>query len=115
MPQEEQFSEDLDPAALQALDRTVSSEEIASFYKRKIVPRLKGVTSNCIRAEVCLYTSTPSEDFVIEAHRESDDVLMVSACSGHGFKHSAAIGEACAEWAVDGSSTLSLAPFRKSR
>ena len=38
-------------------------------------------------------------------------VILVSPCSGHGFKHSAAIGEAVAEWIVDGRSRLDLGPF----
>jgi glycine/D-amino acid oxidase-like deaminating enzyme len=38
-------------------------------------------------------------------------VQVVSACSGHGFKHSAAIGEAVAQRATTGSSTLDLSSF----
>jgi hypothetical protein len=56
----------------------VQEAEIASFYRRKVVPRLQGVTDRCVRAEVCLYTSTPSEEFVIDTTRESEDVLLVS-------------------------------------
>jgi glycine/D-amino acid oxidase-like deaminating enzyme len=125
---EEQFSECLDPAALAQLDRSVSAAEVKGFYERKVLPRLRGVKENCVRAEVCLYTSTPSEDFVIDTSRECEDVLLVSACSGHGFKHSAAIGEACAEWAAgaagaggsgarsySSSAGLSLEPFRRWR
>ena len=44
-----------------------------------------------------------------------DRVLIASPCSGHGFKHSAAIGEALAQWVVDGESTLDLSPFRLAR
>ena len=35
---------------------------------------------------------------MIDRHPEHDAVLIVSACSGHGFKHSPAIGEAVAQW-----------------
>jgi sarcosine oxidase len=35
----------------------------------------------------------------------------VSACSGHGFKHSAALGEALAEACVGGAWPPVLAPF----
>ena len=37
--------------------------------------------------------------------------MVVSACSGHGFKHSAAIGEAVAETVLTGRSAIDLAPF----
>jgi sarcosine oxidase len=35
----------------------------------------------------------------------------MSACSGHGFKHSAALGEALAERLLQGRSVIDLAPF----
>ena len=45
---------------------------------------------------MCLYTVTPDFGFVIDAHPHCDRVIIASPCSGHGFKHSAAIGEALA-------------------
>jgi sarcosine oxidase len=36
---------------------------------------------------------------------------VVSACSGHGFKHSAALGEALAAQLLCGHSAVDLAPF----
>ncbi len=47
----------------------------------------------CIRTETCLYTVTPDHEFVIDRLPGSRRVIVASACSGHGFKHSAAIGE----------------------
>jgi sarcosine oxidase len=44
-----------------------------------------------------------------------ENVIFVSACSGHAFKHSAAIGEALAQWLVEGKSRLDLNPFRLAR
>jgi sarcosine oxidase len=37
--------------------------------------------------------------------------VLVSPCSGHGFKHSAAIGEAVAEWVTEGRSRLDPGAF----
>lgn len=34
---------------------------------------------------------------MIDRHPEHRGVIFASACSGHGFKHSAAVGEALAE------------------
>jgi sarcosine oxidase len=48
---------------------------------------------------------------VIDRHPEHDSVLVVSACSGHGFKHSPAIGEAVAQLLSTGASDIDLAPF----
>lgn len=41
--------------------------------------------------------------------------MVVSACSGHGFKHSAGIGEAVAQMLCDGRSEIDLQPFRLAR
>jgi glycine/D-amino acid oxidase-like deaminating enzyme len=38
-------------------------------------------------------------------------VTVVSACSGHDFKHSAALGEAIAEQIADGGSRIPLDAF----
>jgi len=42
---------------------------------------------------------------------ESERVLVVSPCSGHGFKHSAAIGEAVSQRLLDGASCIDLSSF----
>ena len=47
-----------------------------------------------LRGATCLYTSTPDFNFWVGPHPELDRVTVVSACSGHGFKHAAALGEA---------------------
>jgi len=38
-------------------------------------------------------------------------VTVVSACSGHGFKHSAALGEAVADTLLGRAPQVDLAPF----
>jgi sarcosine oxidase len=42
-------------------------------------------------------------------------VLIASACSGHGFKHSAGLGEAIADHVLDRPSELDLRPFARQR
>lgn len=65
--------------------------------------------------DVCLFTNTPDHDFVIDFHPESPNVLLSSACSGHGFKFASAIGEIQADLAAEGKSRFDLSPFRVSR
>src|SRR6185312_2782291 len=79
-----------------SVSRTVSGDEIAAMHAL-IAPYLPGVGPRCLRASTCLYTVTPDYGFVIDDLDEDGRVILVSACSGHGFKHSAAIGEALAE------------------
>ena len=68
-----------------------------STYENCVAPYLPAVSGTCLRATTCLYTVTPDFGFVIDAHPEFESVVVASPCSGHGFKHSAAIGEALAE------------------
>ena len=49
------------------------------------------------RSATCLYTNTADGHFLVMPHARHDEVLIVSACSGHGFKFASAIGEAVAD------------------
>ena len=57
---------------------------------------------------------TPDAGFIIDRHPDMDRVMVVSACSGHGFKHSVSIGEAVAS-TLSGAPALSLQRFALSR
>ena len=94
----------------EAVDRTVSDAEKRAMYDY-IAPYFPGFSNNCIKAAVCLYTVTPDAEFVIDTHPDMPRVIIASPCSGHGFKHSAAIGEALAELVIDGKSRLDLSAF----
>ena len=108
----EQFVDTTDP---DRVTREVTAAEIADIYTTHIRGRLVGITDRCLRAETCLYTVTPDSRFVIDRHPESERIVVASPCSGHGFKHSAAIGEALAELTLSGRSRLDLTPFSLAR
>ena len=96
-------------------DRGVAPDESRAMAGRHLAGRLDGVGDAATRAKTCLYTQTPDSQFVIDAHPDCARVLIVSPCSGHGFKHSAAIGEAVAERVLDGASRLDLSSFALGR
>lgn len=96
-----------------AVDRSVSVSEAQAMHALAS-PHVR-ITSRLVRSAVCLYTITPDFHFVIDQPVNSDRVWLVSACSGHGFKHSAGVGEALAQCLVDGCSEADLGPFRLSR
>ncbi|MCW6511689.1 N-methyl-L-tryptophan oxidase [Lichenifustis flavocetrariae] len=98
-----------------AVDRTVDPAESERMYRDSIAGRLAGATPQVAKAAVCLYTVTPDRGFIIDQHPEMDRVTVVSACSGHGFKHSAGIGEALAALLADGRSRIDLQPFALGR
>jgi sarcosine oxidase len=86
--------------------------ETAAMYRHCIETRLPWLGPHPVRTLSCLYTSTRRSRFIIDRHPEHATVLIVSPCSGHGFKHSPAIGEAVAQWVTEGEPELDLAPFR---
>lgn len=98
-----------------AVDRVVTAHEITAMFEQHIARQLPGLTSSALRTATCLYTVTPDGSFVFDQHPAWAHVLLVSACSGHGFKHSAAIGEAVSQRLVDGRSALDLASFTLDR
>lgn len=95
--------------------RAVEPREREAMYQTHLAGRIAGIQANASKSVACLYTVTPDRGFIIDRHPELDRVLVVSACSGHGFKHSAGIGEAVAQTIVDGRSDVDLSPFRLSR
>jgi sarcosine oxidase len=48
---------------------------------------------------------------VIDTHPEHERVIFASPCSGHGFKHSGAIGEALADRLRNRPLKVDLSPF----
>jgi sarcosine oxidase len=89
----EQFEEATTP---QAVRREVDASEARDLFDAKIARGFPGLTGRCLASVACLYTTTADFGFVIEPHPAFPRVLVASPCSGHGFKHSAAIGEAIA-------------------
>ncbi len=91
------------------VDRSVAPEEAASIYRKYVAGKLAGVSERCVRSAVCLYTSTPDSNFRIDW--TDKNILLASPCSGHGFKHSAAVGETLAELALTRQSKIDISAF----
>ena len=103
--------ETTDPATVR---RSTTPEEDADV--REILSRLMpDAAGRQLEARVCLYTNTPDHDFLIDAHPAAPNALLVSPCSGHGFKFASAIGEIAADLVTRGESTFDLTPFRLDR
>jgi sarcosine oxidase len=96
-------------------NRVAEADEAQAMHGRYVMASLPGISSRCLKSVVCLYTVTPDAEFVIDRHPDFERVLIASPCSGHGFKHSAAIGEALSELALDGKTRFDLRPFRFDR
>ena len=72
---------------------------------------IPGIESRWVEGSVCLYTNAPEERWRIGHLPGSQRVVVLSACSGHGFKVSSAVGEAAAALALHREPPVSLGPF----
>jgi sarcosine oxidase len=106
--------------ATERYDATVDPDEPATtslvdsartLHERYLARYFPWVSAEPLRLVSCLYTCTRASRFIIDRHPSQPNVRIVAACSGHGFKHSAAIGEAVAQTIVDGTSEIDLSAF----
>jgi sarcosine oxidase len=89
-----------DPAAL---------TELASFLEAHFTAH----PARPLAAETCLYTNTPTEDFVLDLHPRNPRVAIGAGFSGHGFKFGPLGGRILAELAWSGETGVET--FRRHR
>ncbi len=85
-----------------SVSRSVPAEEVRAMYETYVEPFFPGLSPVCVRSKTCLYTWVDKARFIIDRHPDSDRVIVASPCSGHGFKHSAGVGELLAEMVTIG-------------
>ena len=96
-----------------AVERAVSAEEIAAIHAGYVADFMPGLSDRPVKTATCLYTCVDDARFIIDRLPENPRVILASPCSGHGFKHSPAIGEALADLATQGHTTqFSLDEFK---
>lgn len=61
---------------------------------------IPGLDTEPVELAACLYTMTADKRFVIGPLGRAPEVIVASACSGHGFKFGPAIGDALADLAT---------------
>lgn len=72
-------------------------------YLAKCMPTVTGPLN---RHDVCFYTMSPDEHFIVDRHPQSGSVMFAAGLSGHGFKFTSVLGEALAEMTLDGGTSL---------
>ena len=95
-------------------DREIESD-ILERLERYAADTVRGLTGRVIEATSCRYTLTPDEDFVIDTHPGHPQIVIASACSGHGFKFGIEIGRILAALAVGRDPGRDLSRFRLGR
>ena len=99
--------------------REVDAKPVARVLERFI----PGAAGPLRAMKTCIYTrigtprpdGTVDDDFVIDRHPDHPQIVLASACSGHGFKFASVIGEILADLGTAGSTRYDLGRFRVSR
>jgi len=90
--------ETVDPATVRRTATDADLDPLRLF----VTKYLHGVTRHVTRSAVCMYTNTPDQHFAIGLHPDSARVVILSACSGHGFKFSPVMGDIAADLVLEG-------------
>jgi sarcosine oxidase len=77
--------------------------------------RLPNLSTRPVGSTTCLYSNTPDWNFVIDTHPRDDRVVILSACSGHGFKFASVVGEIAADLAIQGKTRHDIAFLQAER
>ena len=75
--------------------RDDAADQIVSRYVEQWFP---GLDPSPVHTAECLYTTTPDESFVLQ---RSGQLVVGTACSGHGFKFTPLIGQRLADLAME--------------
>lgn len=87
-------------------------EEVLRGFAERYFPDGAGPA---VMLKTCIFTNTPDEHFVIDLHPRHSQVVVLSPCSGHGFKFCSVVGEVAADLAQHGETSHDVALFRIDR
>ncbi len=97
-----------------ALDRECHPEDEAAL-RGEVARHFPLANGALVRSAACMFTNTPDEHFIIDRHPGAPAVLIVSPCSGHGFKFCPVIGEIVADLVTRDATAHDISAFRLAR
>jgi monomeric sarcosine oxidase len=95
-------------------DRTIIPDVRARLLEW-VAATIVGLTGRVLADNSCRYTMTPDEDFILDRHPHHPQIVIASACSGHGFKFGVVIGRILADLATHGTTDYDINRFRLDR
>jgi sarcosine oxidase len=105
--------ENVDPVSI---DREIHPEDEAVLREgiRRYFPDADGPA---LEMKTCMFTNSPDEHFILDAHPEAENVYIAAGFSGHGFKFASVVGEIMTDLALDGGTKFAdqLGMFRLAR
>lgn len=103
--------EDCTPSTI---DRRIHPRDVAAI-RSAIEFRIPALNGEVSRAITCMYTMTPDQHFIIDAHPQYSQVSIAAGFSGHGFKFSSVVGEILADLAMTRHTASDITLFAGSR
>ena len=100
-----------DPSQVDRVCHPNDPNRLADFLSKY----LPDTTPILARHAVCLYTMTSDQHFVIDQHPKWKNVAFAAGFSGHGFKFCSVVGEALADLAESGNTSLPIKFLATSR
>lgn len=97
------------------VDREIKVEDYA-LPSRLIGKHLHGLDFRSpVESSTCIYTLTYDQHFLVDFVPDDTNVLLVSACSGHGFKFAPILGEMAADLITTDKSRYQIPLFQLTR
>ena len=93
------------------INRNVSSEEIQGM-KDLLAQHVPTLNGELTRAATCMYTLSSDGHFLLDKHPQNENVILISACSGHGFKFCPIIGDIASDLAIEGKTNSDISLFK---
>ena len=91
----------------------LEDERLLRAFAERYFPEGAG---NTMALRSCMFTNTLDEHFILDHHPQHPQVVLVSPCSGHGYKFCSVIGEIAADLATgSGESRHDIGFLRASR
>lgn len=96
------------------LDREPGAEDEAVLrsFAERYFPLGAGPTMGL---QVCLFTNSPDEHFILDQHPDHPQVTIAAGFSGHGFKFCSVVGEVLADLALEGRTRHDVDLFKLGR
>ena len=85
-----------DPATLSRQPDPRDRQDIEAFLGK----HLPAVSRRPLRHDVCMYTMSPDQHFVVDTYPASSNVCFAAGLSGHGFKFASVLGAGLADLAT---------------
>lgn len=105
------LNEQVDPNTVDRIANAADEAALRVFAERYF-PDAAGET---LDMQVCMFTNTPDEHFIVDIHPTYPQVSIAAGFSGHGFKFCSVIGEIMADLALDGTTRHGIDLFRLRR